>query len=482
MQASARSAVGAADRWDAAAGLAGAAVTPAWPARISTGDVAPSTSGSERKHPKHRHLQPEPGIRNEHQIPPSSQPDLVVELHVLGRDLLCQPRTGFGEIGIGIGRAGQHLPHRNAMQGDHQLAEHVRVVRGVARDRGHDLQGAGRIMRRDRVEKLDHPASIDGAEHRPRLLLHHRPRPIGDRLVEEAQRIAHAPIRRPRHQLHRGCLEFDRLLGEDPLEMGGDVAGRQSLEIELQAARQHRDRKLLGVRRREQELHMGRRLFQRLEQCVEALLREHVHLVDEVHLVTAAGRRELDVVHQVACLVYLRTGCSIHLEQVDEPARVDLDARAALAARLRGDAGIAIDAFREDSSKRRLADPTGAGEEEGVVESIRVQRIDERARDVRLPDELLEVAGTPLSGKHLIAHGNVRSVVDGASASRTAGSDPFLPHRIRAYSRWEAAPLRHFADRSLPSVHQDTDHAARAVDGAGDMPAYQPAHDDAAAY
>ena len=147
-----------------------------------------------------------------------------------------EPRTRFGEIGLGIGRAGHCLSHRDSVQRVHHLAEHVFVVRGVARHGRHDIQGAGRIMRRDRVEKLEHPTPIDGTEHLPRLLLRHRPRSVGDGLVQETQRIAHAPLRCPRHELHRGSFEFDRFLGEDPLQVGRDVVDRQSLEIELQAA------------------------------------------------------------------------------------------------------------------------------------------------------------------------------------------------------------------------------------------------------
>ena len=74
--------------------------------------------GSERKHPQDRHLQSESRIRNQRKIPPPSQRDLVVELHVLGGEPSREPRTGFGEIGIGIGvgRVRHGLPNRDSMQ------------------------------------------------------------------------------------------------------------------------------------------------------------------------------------------------------------------------------------------------------------------------------------------------------------------------------------------------------------------------------
>jgi hypothetical protein len=67
-----------------------------------------------------------------------------------------------------------------------------------------------------------------------------------------------------------------------------------------------------------------RRLLQRLQQRVEAAGGEHVHLVDQIHLEAAAHRREGDVVQQLAGLVHLGPRRRIHLDQVDEPALVDL--------------------------------------------------------------------------------------------------------------------------------------------------------------
>ena len=62
-------------------------------------------------------------------------------------------------------------------------------------------------------------------------------------------------------------------------------------EVEALAARQDGDRDLVRLGRREDELHVRRRLLQRLEQGVERLRRQHVNFVDDVDLVarSAAG-------------------------------------------------------------------------------------------------------------------------------------------------------------------------------------------------
>ena len=76
------------------------------------------------------------------------------------------------------------------------------------------------------------------------------------------------------------------------------------------------------------------------------------------------------------------------------------------------------------------------------MEPVRVERIDERSRDVGLPDELLEVARTPLAGKHLIAHGVLRSVADGVTA---------MLRKITDWVRWRATGQRELESRLEPS-------------------------------
>ena len=49
---------------------------------------------------------------------------------------------------------------------------------------------------------------------------------------------------------------------------------------------------------------MRRRLFQGLQQGVEAVLREHVDFIDEIDLVPAGGGRILNIVHQLPGLIH----------------------------------------------------------------------------------------------------------------------------------------------------------------------------------
>ena len=144
----------------------------------------------------------------------------------------------------------------------------------------------------------------------------------------------------------------------------GDQRHRQALQIELQAARQHGHGQLLRIGRREQKLHMRRRLLQGLQQRVERVAREHVHFVDEIDLVAAARGRVLHVVQQLARVIDLGARGGVHLDQIDEAPGIDLAARRAFPAGLGAHALLAVQALREDSRDGRLADAARAGEQE----------------------------------------------------------------------------------------------------------------------
>ena len=124
-------------------------------------------------------------------------------------------------------------------------------------------------------------------------------------------------------------LERDVLRRQDVLDARADQRGRQRLQVELQAARQHRHRNLLRVRRRQHEVHVLGRLLERLQHRVERGLRQHVHFVDQVDLVAADRRRVARVVEDLAHVVDAGVRRGVELEQVDEAAGVDRRVHAA---------------------------------------------------------------------------------------------------------------------------------------------------------
>ena len=74
------------------------------------------------------------------------------------------------------------------------------------------------------------------------------------------------------------------------------------------------------------------RLFQRLEHRIECEVGQHVYFVDQVHLEAAPGRQILHVLEQFPRVVHLGARGSVHLDQIHEAARIDVDAGGAFAA------------------------------------------------------------------------------------------------------------------------------------------------------
>ena len=302
------------------------------------------------------------------------------------------------------------------MQQGEQLRKHPEEVGALLREEPRLLQQRLAVVGGEVTYQGANPSLVDGAEHLAhRRLLQGAPA-VGDGLVEQAQGIAHAAVGGPGQQAQRPLFETDLLGAEHLLQMRGDLLLGQPLEIELQAAGEHRHRQLLRIGGGEQELHVGWRLFQGLEEGVEAVVGEHVHLVHQIDLVAAPGGCVLDVLQQLAGVFHLGAGGGIHLDEIDETPLVDLAAGGALAARGRGDPLLAVERLGEDPGDGGLAHPPRAGEEKGVVQSIAVEGIDQGTQDVLLPDHLLEGARAPLSGQDLITHA-------GTGCSRKGGRE-----------------------------------------------------------
>src|SRR3546814_6470300 len=69
-------------------------------------------------------------------------------------------------------------------------------------------------------------------------------------------------------------------------EMGGEHVSGDAAQVEALAARQHRHRHLVHLRRCQHELHMFRRLLQRLQQSIESIAGKHVNFIDDINLVS----------------------------------------------------------------------------------------------------------------------------------------------------------------------------------------------------
>ncbi|MNZ86193.1 hypothetical protein D3C78_1050100 [compost metagenome] len=290
------------------------------------------------------------------------------------------------------------------MQHIENLGQHPGPIRPLFGQMTHRLEQRARVALQQRLQHAVDLAMIEGTEHRPHIGGQHLALAEGNRLIGQAHRVAHRAVGGTPQQPQRIHFEGDLLDGQHMGQVLDHPLRRHVLQRELQAARKDGDRQLLRVGGGEQELDVGRRLFEGLEQGVERVRGQHVHFVDQVDLVAAAAGRVLHVVEQLAGVLDLGPAGGIHLDQVDETPLVDLPAYRALAARRRADALLAIQALGQDACDGGLTHATGAREQIGMVQPLVVQRIDQGLEHMGLADHFAERARTPLTGKNLITH------------------------------------------------------------------------------
>ena len=214
---------------------------------------------------------------------------------------------------------------------------------------------------------MQYVLAVDRAEHFASALRGYFTSAIGNGLVEQAQRVAQAAVCSPSKHIERGRFGGNVFFLADELEPIPYQPRRQPRQVELQAARQHGDRQFLRIGGCKQELDVRRRFFKRFQQRIERVLGQHVHFVDQVHLEPPAGGCELNVVQQIAGIVDLGLGCSVHLDQVDKTTFVDLAARAAFATGICCHATLTVQRFRQNARDRGLADPAGTCEQVRMV-------------------------------------------------------------------------------------------------------------------
>ena len=127
-----------------------------------------------------------------------------------------------------------------------------------------------------------------------------------------------------------------------------NLMGRNSPKVKTLATAEDRCGQLLGLCGRQDETHMGRRLFQRLEQRVEGRGGQHVHLVDDIDLELAMLGRILDRLAQVANFIHAIVGGSVDFHHVHGFLCQQTAAALALSARIAVDRLLTVDGAGHD--------------------------------------------------------------------------------------------------------------------------------------
>ncbi len=172
---------------------------------------------------------------------------------------------------------------------------------------------------------------------------------------------------------------------------------------------------------------MWRRFFEGFEQRVKGRVGQHVDFVDDINLVAALVRGEGDLVAEAANLIDAAVGGGVDLNQVQGATFVDAHANGALVAGLTVLGIEAVHGLGKDARGARFARSARPGEQVGVANAPRAQRVEQRLGYVFLTDQLGKVTRTPSAVDRLRWH----LPSGGQSSTETI--------EMQAFSPWEGA-------------------------------------------
>ena len=149
---------------------------------------------------------------------------------------------------------------------------------------GHPGEAGLRVALAHGRDDFGHVGRIERAQQVFGALHGNRATTEGDQLLERREGVAHAAVGAMGDELERLPFEFHAFRFAHGTQTRDDLVGRQAVEVEALAARMDGFGNLLRVGGAQDEDHMGRRLFEGLQQGVEGRSRQHVDFVNDVDL------------------------------------------------------------------------------------------------------------------------------------------------------------------------------------------------------
>ena len=212
----------------------------------------------------------------------------------------------------------------------------------------------------------------------------------GVRLVEVGETVTHGTVGLFGKDVEGFIGGLDAFLFANVTEAAADLVNSQALEVKTLHTAQNRLRNLVDFCSRENENHMGRRFFERLEERVEGACREHVDFVDDENLVLADDGRVLHTFNHIADVIDARIGSSVDFVNIHRVAAGNILAAIALTARVQRVRALAVQRTGENSGAGGFAHTTGAGKKECMMETTALDGVLKSLCDMFLTDHIAE--------------------------------------------------------------------------------------------
>ena len=175
------------------------------------------------------------------------------------------------------------------------------------------------------------------------------------------------------------------------LQMINRVADGHTLEVVDLATREDGGQYLVLLGGGEDEDDVCGRLFECLQKSIEGSGGEHVHLVDDEHLVASQLRRDARLLHERLDMLYGVVAGGIELEDVERALLIKRLARLAcitglaLCCRV-----LTVDGFGEDTGASGLSYAPGTAEEVSVCQLTALHSVLQRRGQCRLSHDGVE--------------------------------------------------------------------------------------------
>ena len=212
-----------------------------------------------------------------------------------------------------------------------------------------------------------------------------------DNPIEGAECVASRAAADGDNMFDRGLVDVEAGVGDDPTNVFGHLVGTEKAELEYLTPATDGLDDLVRLRGCQHPDHMIRRLLERLQQGVLRAPREHVDLVEDVHL-HVARRAEIDLRQKVAHVLDAIVRRGIEFVEIERAPLFDGHTALTYTAGL----GVltqvgAVQRLGEHSGRRGFSRATGPVEHVGVADFLLRDRVLERAHDVMLAPNLGEL-------------------------------------------------------------------------------------------
>ena len=213
--------------------------------------------------------------------------------------------------------------------------------------------------------------------------------------IQDGQGVAHPALGGAGNQVQGLRLGLFAALRDNVFQMPGDLILGIAAEVVPLAAGQDGGGQLLGLGGGQDEHHVFRRLLQRFQQRVERGVGEHVHFVDDVHLVLAELRGIIHLFQQLANFLHAAVAGGVHFVHVKGRAAFDHLAGGAFPAGVAVLGVQAVDGPGQDAGGAGFAGAAAAAEQVSVGDAARHHLIAQRAHDGLLAHHIGKGLGPP---------------------------------------------------------------------------------------